>query len=301
MNLGAVFAWAGAPAMIHSFTGAFPVNFQNAFRYLVAVILLWPSFLLSQDGALVGMHLRKLRSKAPGILVIALVTYAFQVCYTYSLFLLPPSLMSLLNQTQVVFAVLFAVLFFRDERAFIFRPIFLLGLAAALAGVVLVVAGGRNLDSRGLFMGVLVILLSAACWALLGCLLRAWVPDVPPLLCISSVFTLVVPLFAATYAIAHRGLPMPQATTAQWLTLLLSGIVAIGVGHSLFYRSVGVLGVSVSASIGLLSPLLASLISYLVFGDALSALQLAGAAILLVGCFLIIRARFKAAGGMPSR
>jgi drug/metabolite transporter (DMT)-like permease len=75
--------------------------------------------------------------------------------------------------------------------------------------------------------------------------------------------------------------------------LILSGLLAIGLGHSLFYRAIPVLGVSVSTSIGLLTPLLSSLISYVVFGDVLSVIQLAGAAGLLSGCFLIIRARFR--------
>jgi drug/metabolite transporter (DMT)-like permease len=71
-------------------------------------------------------------------------------------------------------------------------------------------------------------------------------------------------------------------------------LLAIGLGHSLFYRSIAVRGVSVSTSLGLLTPLIASLVSYAAFGDALSPIQLAGAAGLLGGCFMIVRARFRA-------
>jgi drug/metabolite transporter (DMT)-like permease len=279
--------------MIHSFTGSFPVNFQNAFRYLVALLFLWPAFFLTEEPLLLRDHFSALRRKAGQIAVIALVNYAFQVCYTYSLFLLTPSVMSLLNQTQVIFGVAFAALFFHDERAFVLRPVFLTGLLCALIGVAFVVVGSRTFSGQQFTIGVLVILASAAFWALLASLLRKWVPDVPPLLSICAVFSVVTPLFVATYAIAHYGVPIPNASVGQWLMLTVSGLVSIGLGHSLFYRSIGVLGVSVSTSIGLLTPLFASLISYLAFGDALSPMQLAGAAALLGGCFLIVRTRFR--------
>jgi drug/metabolite transporter (DMT)-like permease len=286
-------AGKGNSPMIHSFTESFSVNFQNAFRYMVSLLLLWPAFFLTEEHDLLRAHVSLLRKKAKYIAVIALVNYAFQLCYTYSLFLLAPSMMSLLNQTQVVFGVFFAVIFFRDERAFIVRPMFLAGLLAALTGVVFVVVGRKTLDVHGLTIGILVVVTSAACWALLGSFLRKWVADVPPLLSICSVFTVVTPLFVATYAVAHGGFPMPHASAEQWLMLTASGLIAIGLGHSLFYRSVGTLGVSVSTSIGLLAPLLTCLISYVAFGDDLSVVQMVGAAILLVGCYLIVHVRFK--------
>jgi drug/metabolite transporter (DMT)-like permease len=293
MNLGAVCTWALAPPMIHSFTGSFPVNFQNAFRYLAALVVLWPAFLLTADPALLRGHLSLLRRRAGKIIVIALVNYGFQVCYTYSLFIVAPSVMSLLSQTQVVFGVAFAVLFFQDERAFIRRPAFLAGLLCALTGVTLVVIGSPTFGSPALSIGIVVILASASCWALLGSLLRKWVPDVPPQLSLCAVFSVVTPLFVATYAFAHRGFPIPPAPLHHWLILTFSGLLAIGLGHSLFYRAITVVGVSVSASLGLLIPLITSLVSYIAFGDALSIIQIAGAAGLLGGCFLIVLVRFR--------
>ncbi|MGA2976801.1 MAG: DMT family transporter [Spirochaetia bacterium] len=293
MNLGAVFAWSLAPPMIHSFAGSFPVNFQNAFRYFVALLVLWPAFLLTEQPAPLRTHLALLLGRMRQIVVIALVNYCFQVCYTYSLFLVAPSVMSLLNQTQVIFGVAFAILFFQDERVFIRRPAFLAGLLCALTGVSFVVIGSRTFGSPELSIGIVVILASASCWALLGSLLRKWVPDVPPLLSICAVFSVVTPLFIATYALAHHGFPIPLAPPGQWLILTVSGLLAIGLGHSLFYRAIAVLGVSVSTSIGLITPLISSLISYAAFGDALSLIQLAGAAGLLGGCFLIVLARFR--------
>jgi hypothetical protein len=61
MNLAAVLTWSLAPPMIHSLTGFFPVNFQNAFRYLVALLVLWPAFLFTEEATLRRKHLSLLR------------------------------------------------------------------------------------------------------------------------------------------------------------------------------------------------------------------------------------------------
>ncbi|HUJ74605.1 MAG TPA: DMT family transporter, partial [bacterium] len=208
-NLVAIATWSLAPTMIRAVTGSFPVNFQNACRYITALLVLWPVYLISsrRDRAKRTASFRMLLSRAPRILVIAVAAYGFQVGYTYSLFLITPSLQALVGQVQVLFAVLFAVLLFPDERAFIGSWRFLVGVVGALAGVGLVIVGGRAFGTVEFGVGVLVVVASNLCWALLGSLLRAWVPDLPAQMTVSAVFTVVSPAFLLTYVIAHHGLP----------------------------------------------------------------------------------------------
>jgi drug/metabolite transporter (DMT)-like permease len=293
-NLGAITTWSLAPTMIRWVSAWFPVNLQNSVRYLVSLAVLWPIILLPADSARRAELARLLRKHAPQILVVALTNYAFQVCYTESLFFVTPSVMTLVSQTQVLFGVLFAALFFADERSFVRGPLFILGLFLALGGVALVVAGGPAFGSPTFGAGVLFVVGSAASWALLGALLRLWLPDVPPLLSLAAVFTVVTPAFILTYVAVHGGVPIPAAPPLAWVVLVASGLLAIGLGHSLFYRAVPVLGISVSTSINLLTPLLASVVSYVVSGERLTPVQLAGAAVLLGGSWLVIRARFRA-------
>ncbi len=295
-NLGAVLTWSVAPSMIRAITGSFPVNFQNGARYLVSLTVLWPILLLGPDRQSLRGLLPTLRRNAVKFLLIALVNYAFQVCYTYSLFLVTPAVMTLVGQTQVLFGVLFALLFFADERAFVASPLFIAGLVLALGGVGMVVVGGSSFGSAEFNVGILAVIGNAFCWALLGTLLKRWVPDVPPLLSLTSVFTIVTPLFVATYAVMHPGFPLPTAPALHWLVLLASGLLAVGLGHSLFYRAVPVIGVSVSSLINLLTPLLAAVVSFIVYGEVLSPMQLAGAAVLLGGSYLVVRVRFAPRG-----
>jgi drug/metabolite transporter (DMT)-like permease len=298
-NLGAVVLWSLAPSMIHGITGSFPVNFQNACRYVVALLALWIVLLAGADKERLREYRRALRENAPRILVLGLVQYGFQVCYTYSLFLMTPSVMILVYQTQVLFGVLLGAILFPDERAYIRTPGFCVGLCMALAGVVLVIVCGAGFNASGFGIGILVVLGAAFGWALLGALLKKLVPRVNPLLTISSVYAVAAPLFILTYLITHPGFPVPAAPAGHWLLLVSSALLAIALGQSLFYKAVPVIGVSASTSISLLMPLLAAGVSYLAFGETLTPAQLCGAAVLLGGSFIIMRARFR--GGPPAQ
>jgi drug/metabolite transporter (DMT)-like permease len=293
MNLVAVVCWAAAPTMVKAISRSFSVNFQNACRYLVSLAVLWPAYLLTADRSRIRADLAEVRRLAGKIALIALVQYAFQVSYTYSLTLIYPGMMTLVSQTTAIFGVLLAVAFFPDERPVVRNRIFLTGAVFALAGALLVVLGGGSWGGAALNVGVLSALASALAWALLGTLIRRWVPHVPPLLSISSVFTILVPLFIASYAVAHRGFPVPAAPPIDWVLMVVSGLIGVGIGQSLFYRAVPVIGVATSTSIGLLIPLLATVISRLAFGERLSAIQIVGGFLLVAGSWFVIRLRLS--------
>jgi drug/metabolite transporter (DMT)-like permease len=288
-----VVCWAAVPTMVKALNRSFPVNLQNAWRYLVSLAVLWPAYFLSADRSRIRADLAEVRRLAGKIALIALAQYAFQLSYTFSLTLIYPGLMTLVGQTTAVFGVILAVVFFPDERQLVHDRMFLAGGAFALAGALLVVLGGGSWGHAAFNAGVLSALASALAWALLATLIRRWVPHVPPLLSISSVFTVLVPMFLVTYAVANRGFPLPTVPPVEWVLLVASGLIGIGIGQSLFYRAVPVIGVATSTAIGLLIPLLAAAISWLAFGERLSVLQIVGGLLLIAGSWLVIRLRLN--------
>ncbi|OHD73624.1 MAG: hypothetical protein A2177_12865 [Spirochaetes bacterium RBG_13_68_11] len=293
MNLVAVVCWAATPTFVKAISRSFPVNFQNFWRYLVSLAVLWPAYLVTADRSHIRADLAEIRRLAWKIVVIALVQYAFQFTYTYSLTLIYPGLMTLVGQTTAIFGVLLAVAFFPDERLVVRDRMFLTGAVFALSGALLVVLGGGSWGGAAFNVGVLSAFASALAWALLGTLIRRWVPHVPPLASISSVFTILVPLFLASYVVTHRGFPIPPAPPIDWVLMVVSGLIGVGIGQSLFYRAVPVIGVATSTSIGLLIPLLATVISWLAFGERLSAIQIVGGFLLIAGSWFVIRLRLS--------
>jgi drug/metabolite transporter (DMT)-like permease len=294
-NLAAVVCWGLAPVMIKGITAWFPVDIQNFWRYLASLAVLWPMYLVTANRSRVAADLAAAWRAVGRIAVIALVQYAFQTAYTWSLFLIYPGIMTLVSQTQVLFAALFGLLMFADERALVRDRLFLTGASFAAMGVALVVLGGHRWGTAEFNVGVLAVLASSAAWALLGALIRKWVPHLPPLLSISAVFTLLVPLFFLSCLVIYRSLPLVAAPPQAWALMAASGLVGIAIGQSLFYRAVPVIGIATSASLGLLIPLVALVASWLAFGERLSGLQLVGAVVLLAGCWMIIRLRLSLA------
>lgn len=301
MNLGAILCWSITPLAIRSIKESYSALFQTAARYLVSLAVLWAFTLTGRNRRGVRAELAALLPLWPRLLAVALANYSFQVCFTYAFYLLYPGVGTLINQSSVLFSVLLAGALFADERAMLRRPTFLLGLAGAIAGVVLTIAGGGSLGSLEFGLGVLVMLASAASWALMGALIRKWLGAVSAGFAVSTVFTVVTPLFFATLAAVEGGLHLPAAGPSSWGILVGSGLIGVGLGHSLYYRAMPVLGLAVSSSLSLLIPLLVGVASFVVYGERLSALQLLGGAVLLGGSYLVIRVRFGRSAAGPAR
>ena len=293
MNLVAVACWAVAPTFVKVINRSFPSISRTSGATSCRSPCCGRRTCSRADRSRVRADLAEIRRLARKILVIALVQYAFQFTYTFSLTLIYPGLMTLVQQSSAIFGALLAVAFFPDERRVVRDRMFLTGAVFAVSGALLVVLGGGSWGSAEFNVGVLSALAGALAWALLGTLIKRWVPHVPPLLSISSVFTILVPLFLASYAVANRGLPVPAAPPIDWVLMIVSGLLGVGIGQSLFYRAVPVIGVATSTSIGLLIPLLATIVSWLVFGERLSAIQIVGGVVLIAGSWFVIRLRLS--------
>jgi drug/metabolite transporter (DMT)-like permease len=307
-NVGAVVCWSVAPLMIRATREHYTVLFQTFVRYLASLAVLWPVVRVSRGREGARRDLLAILPLLPRICLIAVVNYSFQVTYTVAYYTLLPGFGSLVSQTGVIFAVVLAVVFFADERTTLRRPAFLLGLLAAVVGVLVTVLAGRGsptgsaeaAGSGSLWLGVLAMLGSAFSWSLLGTLVKKWLSGVNPLFALSAVFTIVTPLFLLTDVVASGGFHLPAAPLGVWAVVVLSGLVGVGLGHSLYYSAIPVTGVTVSASLGLLVPLIAGVLSALLFGERLGAAQLAGGVLLIGGCFVVIRERFRSPGGSAS-
>ena len=70
-------------------------------------------------------------------------------------------------------------------------------------------------------------------------------------------------------------------------------VLAIGIAHSSYYRSVPVLGVALSASLDLSRPFLVALMSFFLYQESLTMLQIIGGGLLISGSYLVIKLRFQ--------
>ncbi len=293
LNFLAIFCWAFSPVAIRYVKEIFPVNTQNFFRYLVSLIIIWPVFFLSTPRQQRQHTLRLLPSLLPKFIGMAGMNYVFQLSFTYSFFLLYPAFGSLLYKTGVIFAVILAAAFFPDERSLLKSRTFQAGLALAIIGVVFTIADGKDFGNIEFNLGVLLILLAATAWSLLSVCIKKWVPMIPASFSVAVILTIVTPLYLLTDILLNKGLRFPEASPGMWLLMLISGIIGVGVAHSAYYYSVPSLGVALCAVLDLSRPFLAGIISFLVFRESLTLVQIAGGILLLSGAYCVIKTRFR--------
>lgn len=164
----------------------------------------------------------------------------------------------------------------------------LLGLATAITGiggVALLVLGPESaLDP----IGAAAALIGALSMAVGVVLTRKWRPDVSALtftawqLCAGGLLLLPLALFFEPM------LPPPSAWNI--IGLLWLGLIGAALTYYFWFRGIERLGPEAVTGFGFLSPLTAVLLGWLVLGEALTPIQFAGAAIVLVCVWLGSRA-----------
>lgn len=280
------------PISIKLMRSTFPVSFMNFFRYLSALLILWPYIILSGSFARSAPLLKSSRHFSLRILAVSLTLFFFQSAYTLAVFLIEPGLVALLQRANIIFSLLLAVALFPEERSLIRRPGFLLGTLLAVAGILLIVpVRGAAADNRTL-PGVLVMMVSASSWALTGALIKKWFSAVPTLFTMVLVETAACPLFLLTHLVSGGPLFL-AGTPFTWSVLIVSGLIAFGVGYMLYYRTVPILGLAVSSIMGLSIPLVTGIVSFLLFGEQPTLRQAGGGVLLLAGCYQAIRTHLR--------
>ncbi len=286
-------AWSIAPVLITYTSVEVPILFSTFLRYLVSLLILWPWYF-----SVVGAAQRKQIAAAlprllPRFAAMAVFNLLFQLCYTGALYLILPGMALMVYQTGAIFAIALSALLFADERTTLKRPAFHAGLFAAFFGVLLVIRGGVELGNKTSVWGVVLIVLAALWWTLLSVAIKRLVPDYAMPISTPAVLSMVMVVLLLGHLVLSGGSTLPRAPLSVWLWLLLSGVLGIGVGHSLYYRAMPILGVALSSSRQLVRPLLTSIISALFLGEFFTPWQVVGGVLLIAGSYVVTVLRFR--------
>lgn len=163
-----------------------------------------------------------------------------------------------------------------------------LAIAAALVGMggvaLLVLTPSAALDPIGIAAG----LAGAGSMALGVTLSRKWQPPVSPLVFTAWQLTAGGLLLVPVVVLADPAIPMP--TPANLVALAWLSLVGAALTYALWFRGIGRLSPSVVSSLLFLSPLTAVLLGWGFLGQSLTALQMAGIALVIGSIWLSQRA-----------
>jgi len=137
-----------------------------------------------------------------------------------------------------------------------------------------------------LYFGEILSLLTAFAWSAAVVLFKKSGETVHPLALNLFKDLAAVGLFVVTIAVMG-GNPFPSAPIGDYLILLLSGAIGVGISDTLFFRSLNILGASVSSIVDCTYTPFVVLFSIFLLGEPLSGWQTVGI-MLIIGSVLIV-------------
>jgi drug/metabolite transporter (DMT)-like permease len=281
-----VIIWS-TPSLFQFYLNRFYDPFaQNFYRYSVAFLAILPFALIRR-----GRPTHKLDWQAFGIcLPAAFPNVVHQVAQVVALHYMGPGVYAIFIRSSVIMTALLALVFFPEERWMIRQWQFQAGTFLGLLGAAGVLwfqpgPGGGKISLGGLGIACL----ASVCWALYGVLVKrpsARLGSVRSFAVIGFVTSaLLLPL---TWLFGNLGTPLMVAAPVNWI-VIVSAVLCISLAHVLYYVAIREIGVALSQTLQLLTPLGALALSAWIFHERLTNWQICSAAILLFGAFLAMR------------
>jgi drug/metabolite transporter (DMT)-like permease len=266
---------------------------QNFLRYASSTAVMLPLmvWLLRKEGG-TG---RKGKRRWLVFVLPALVNALYQTAWVTSQLWLEPAFTSFLNKSSVLFAAGMAYAVFPEERPLFRSRHFRAGVVLCVVGTVGLSLLRSDLGVMKINTAVLLALFSAALWAAYSVMVKKVMPES------SSTVSFAIVSVISTAALAVPALGWSNLGgwhRAPWqvnVVLVLSGMLCIGLGHTLYYYALKALGVSVCATLLLLTPLGTLAMSRWLFGEQMTAGQIVSGVVLLAGGALTVWAKERPA------
>lgn len=284
----AILGWALSPVFIRYLSGAYDLFSQAFIRYVGATLFLFLWVSIAHRG-----ELRRAFAAVGPTVGLALTNVFVQVTWTYGFYHTTATIGQLIVKLQVPMTLILCFLLFREERAIIRNPKFIIGMGMGFIGVAGVTIDHPDQALIPTFNFATAALVAAAFgWAVYAVWGKHTVANrlhpVTMFAVVSLYTTLILGALSCCFGAPHTLLDAPGATNAL---ALFSGILPIAIAHTSFHFSQKVLGSAFCAGILLLNPIITHFIALTIWKDeAMVWSQWLGAAILLSGSFLNILA-----------
>lgn len=283
--IGALSFWSLGPIFIKYLTGYVDSWTQNLLRYSVACLFWMPFLVFSIKTNRLDNRVWR-RALIPGIMNILM-----QSLWAAAFYYIGPAFMVLLKQSSILWTAGFSLIFFVEERTLIKSKRFWSGLTLSVFGVAGVLYFKEDFTATRTLTGIVLTLSVAFMWAAYVLSAKIAFKDIDSrygfsVISIYTVAGLAVSalLFGNVQKASHMG-------AWQWACVVISGVTAIALAHTLYYAAMRRIGATIPALVILAQPFTVLAISYVVFGESMNIFQLFFGIILLIGSALAIWAQ----------
>ncbi len=201
----------------------------------------------------------------------------FQALLFVAAYRLPGGVAATAGAIQPLLVVLFSWPLLAEKPS---RPSVLAAIAGFVGVGLLVLGPNARLDS----MGIVAAIAGAAAMGLGTVLVKRWQPPVS--LIVFTAWQLMIGGFLLLpIALVTEG-PFEALTRTNLWGFIYLGLIGTGLAYALWFRGIRRLKASAAAYLGLLSPVVASLIGYAFLQETFTTIQLVGVAVILTSVLI---------------
>jgi drug/metabolite transporter (DMT)-like permease len=235
--------------------------------------------------------LAELRGAVAALTMVGVVLGLFNLalpyaCFSFGALHLPAAYLALINATSPLFTALWAAGW--DGVPFTRRK--LAGMALGLFGVALLVGLGPIAPTPTVLLAIGVVFLAPISYGFAGNYMKKFTAPVGPTRLVAgtqaAASLMLLPL--AVVMGVPSAAPWPP-TWQTWVAVLLIGALVTAYAFMLFYKLVAEAGPEHAMTVTYLMPVFAMAWGWLVLGERVTLVMLAGCAIILGGTALILR------------
>lgn len=283
-------SWTAVPLMLRHFAtseGGQPLIdgwTANGWRYGFSALIWLPAIIL-------GLARNRLPA---GIWKMALIPAAFntaaQVCFGLAPYFIDPGLMTFSLRLQIVFVTVGAMLMFPAERRVIRSRGYLTGIGLVVIGTCITLFANPEGLGGGTATGVGLAVGAGLLYGAYALSVRKCLHGVNPITAFAaiSIYTAIGMVSLMIFFGARSGGVVLSLSAGSISLLALSSLIGIGLGHTLYFYSIGRLGLAVSTGVVQLQPITVSIASLFVFGEKLTAIQWASGIVAITGAGIML-------------
>ncbi len=222
----------------------------------------------------------ELAPNIPRLLVLGAFNSAIPFAlFAYAALSITAGLAAILNATVPLFAALIAWLWLRDRLTWMQW----LGLAIGFAGVLWLSTGSANFTPGGSGWAIAAALVASVSYAISGNLAKRYFAHLRPL-AVATGSQIAAAVLLLPFTIFNWPEVAPGAL--DWLAVIALGVFCTGLAYALYFRLISRIGPTKTMAVTFLIPAFAMLWGGLFLAEEVTALMLAGCAVILAGTAL---------------
>ncbi len=299
----AVLCFSGVPVILRHLTEYLDSWTVNAVRYSVAA-LFWLPFVL-----VIGRKPNPEGQPPLGrsIWVAALLPTAFnlagQVGWATCPYYVDASTIGFVIRSSFLFTVLFGILAVPTERVLARNPLFALGTAVSVGGIVVMYfarlwANGATVRSSA--AGMAILMGTAVCWGAYAVTVRRCLRGYPLRLAFGVVSVYTASTLAVLMLLFGKWERLGDLNGREWGLMICSALLAIAIGHVLLYRGIQVLGPLCTSGMGMVQPFFVHLAAAVFLKERMGSSEWAGGIAVVAGGLILVKAKAQVSAAQRS-